>query len=150
MAGIPRENLIISADDFGISSQANQNILKLIRVGKIDRVGILINGAMQPEEISELKKSKALLDIHLELNGIRSPKRKLKEGILGRSANFIFKYLAGKIGAGLAEIEWEKQKTKGAAVNAGFDVETLFLAKKMGFKIYICSSGKTYGSCKHF
>lgn len=31
---------------------------------------------------------------------------------------------------------WKKHlKEKGAAVNAGFDVETLFLAKKMGFKI---------------
>lgn len=30
---------------------------------------------------------------------------------------------------------WEKMKAEGAAVNAGFDVETLFLAKKLGFKI---------------
>lgn len=31
--------------------------------------------------------------------------------------------------------EWEKSKAHGPAVNAGFDVETLFLAKKRGFKI---------------
>jgi dolichyl-phosphate beta-glucosyltransferase len=31
--------------------------------------------------------------------------------------------------------EWKRTKKKGAAVNAGFDVETLFLAKKKGFKI---------------
>ena len=31
--------------------------------------------------------------------------------------------------------DWKRKKTKGAAVNAGFDVETLFLAKKKGFKI---------------
>lgn len=30
---------------------------------------------------------------------------------------------------------WEKMKAKGAAVNAGFDVETLFLAKKRGLKV---------------
>lgn len=30
---------------------------------------------------------------------------------------------------------WEAKKAGGAAVNAGFDVETLFLAKKLGFKI---------------
>lgn len=30
---------------------------------------------------------------------------------------------------------WEKSKVSGAAVNAGFDVEALFLAKKLGFKI---------------
>lgn len=31
--------------------------------------------------------------------------------------------------------EWEKIRVSGAAVNAGFDVEVLFLANKMGFKI---------------
>ncbi len=30
--------------------------------------------------------------------------------------------------------DWENTKNSGAAVNAGFDVEALFLAKKMGFK----------------
>lgn len=30
---------------------------------------------------------------------------------------------------------WEENKVKGAAVNAGFDVETLFLTRKKGFKI---------------
>lgn len=30
---------------------------------------------------------------------------------------------------------WQRNIAKGAAVNAGFDVETLFLAKKSGFKI---------------
>ncbi len=30
---------------------------------------------------------------------------------------------------------WEKNKTQGAAVNAGWDIETLFLAKKRGLKI---------------
>lgn len=32
-------------------------------------------------------------------------------------------------------ISWEKMKAKEAAVNAGFDVETLFLAKKKGLKV---------------
>ncbi len=31
--------------------------------------------------------------------------------------------------------KWQKHKTTGAAVNAGFDVETLYFAKKLGFKI---------------
>lgn len=31
--------------------------------------------------------------------------------------------------------EWSKTKTSGAAVNAGFDVEILFIAKKLGYKI---------------
>lgn len=33
------------------------------------------------------------------------------------------------------EKEWGKAKSSGAAVNAGFDVETLFIAKKLGYKI---------------
>lgn len=31
--------------------------------------------------------------------------------------------------------QWEAMKARGAAVNAGFDVETLFIARKSGFKI---------------
>ncbi len=31
--------------------------------------------------------------------------------------------------------KWQNMRKKGAAVNAGFDVETLFIAKKKGFKI---------------
>lgn len=31
--------------------------------------------------------------------------------------------------------DWKKMRAKGAAVNAGFDVEALFLAKKLGFNI---------------
>ena len=31
--------------------------------------------------------------------------------------------------------DWRNMRAKGAAVNAGFDVETLFSAKKLGFNI---------------
>lgn len=31
--------------------------------------------------------------------------------------------------------KWNKMRAKGAAVHAGFDVETLFIARKMGFRI---------------
>lgn len=109
MADNYRKNLIIAADDFGIGSQANQNILKLIQAGKIDRVGVMVNGNISSHEILELKNSRVLLDIHLELDEIKPSKRKLKDGILKRSANFLVKYLSGKISSGIAEIEWEKQ-----------------------------------------
>lgn len=33
------------------------------------------------------------------------------------------------------EKSWEKMRARGAAVHAGFDVETLFVARKLGFKI---------------
>lgn len=35
----------------------------------------------------------------------------------------------------ILEENWKKMKAKGAAVQAGFDVETLFLARKKGFKV---------------
>ena len=35
----------------------------------------------------------------------------------------------------LMEKNWKRMKVHGAAVNAGFDVETLFIARKKGFKI---------------
>ncbi len=37
-------NLIISADDFGISEKANQAILELVKYKKIDRVSVIIGG----------------------------------------------------------------------------------------------------------
>jgi len=115
-----RKNLIISADDFGISPEANQKILKLIRAGKIDRVSIMVNENISPNEILELKNSEVLLDIHLELIEIKTKKRKLKDGIIKRSANFLFKYLFGKISAPAIELSWEKQIQKFKEIFAKF------------------------------
>jgi chitin disaccharide deacetylase len=112
MAAMQRENLIISADDFGISPEANRNILKLVRAGKINRVSIMANEKISPEEVRELRNSKVMLDIHLELAEINSSERKLKEGVFKRSANFFFNYLSGKISASIIEISWEKQIQK--------------------------------------
>jgi predicted glycoside hydrolase/deacetylase ChbG (UPF0249 family) len=112
MTDLQRENIIIAADDFGISSKANRNILKLIRARKIDRVSVMVCGEISPLEISELKKSKVKLDIHLESVELKPEKRKLKDGIVRRSSNFLFKYLSGKISAPAVEISWEKQIRK--------------------------------------
>lgn len=107
-----RKKLIISADDFGISLRANERILSLVQKGKIDRVGILANGTISQEEISVLISSNISLDIHLELNDLKSSRRRLREGVFKRSVQFIFKYLNGRVSAGVAEIEWEKQIKK--------------------------------------
>ncbi|KKS13771.1 hypothetical protein A2617_02305 [Candidatus Daviesbacteria bacterium RIFOXYD1_FULL_41_10] len=48
------------------------------------------------------------------------------KGFNRQAINGIFPYLLST---------WEKRKIGGAAVNAGFDVETLFLARKKGFRI---------------
>lgn len=120
MTDIKREKLIIAADDFGISSKANRNILKLIRARKIDRVSVMVCGEISPLEISELKKSKVKLDIHLESVELKPEKRKLKDGVVKRSANFLFKYLSGKTSAGVMEIEWERQIQKFKEIFAKF------------------------------
>ncbi|KKQ80371.1 MAG: hypothetical protein UT03_C0026G0009, partial [Candidatus Moranbacteria bacterium GW2011_GWD2_38_7] len=49
-----RERLLIAADDFGISSRANRNILYLVSLGKINRVGVMTRGIISPREIEQL------------------------------------------------------------------------------------------------
>ena len=62
-----RQNLIINADDFGVSPLANKNILYLAMLGKIDRVGIMAHGKFSSEEIAQIIKSGVKLDIHLDI-----------------------------------------------------------------------------------
>ncbi len=57
----------ISADDFGASTRANQNILHLAMSGKIDRVAVLIRGQFTADEISALQKTPAKIDLHLDI-----------------------------------------------------------------------------------
>ena len=107
-----RKNLIISADDFGISQLANDNILLLAEAGKLDRVAIMTNGIFSPEEIIRLKKSGVKLDIHLDLDHAISPKRKLKDGVLLRAIIFFSKYLKDYINADSKKILWQEQLKK--------------------------------------
>lgn len=108
------KKITISADDFGISQKANDNILKLIELKKIDRVSIMTNGIFSPAEISRLITSEIELDIHLDLDKLskKTAKRKIKKSILGRSFSFLLLYFSGKIGAASAEISWENQFVK--------------------------------------
>lgn len=107
-----RKNLIITADDFGISQLANKNILLLARAGKLDRVAIMTNGKFTQKEITALKKSGVKLDIHLDLDNQISDKRKMKAGAFSRGIIFSIKYLSGRIGSHANKLHWEKQLEK--------------------------------------
>jgi len=103
-----RENLIISFDDFGKSREGNQKILELVRWKKADRVAVLVNGAVNEKEISELLNSEVKIDLHLDL-GISNE----KGDALRRSFLFLFYYFFfGKISAGKVEKDWEEQMQK--------------------------------------
>jgi predicted glycoside hydrolase/deacetylase ChbG (UPF0249 family) len=108
-----RQNLIVSADDFGISETANRNILELVRAGKVDRVSVMSEGTVSPNEIQELLESGVKLDIHLELKNASDLKnRKLKAGVFGRTASFFWKLIMGANGKKAVKKRWEEQIEK--------------------------------------
>ena len=107
-----RKKIIATADDFGISEMANKRILGLAEGGKIDRVAIMTNGILLQEEIDKLLHSGVKLDIHLNITEKFRGPRKLKEGIVKRSALFLIRYLGGEISASKVEKEWEEEIEK--------------------------------------
>ena len=107
-----RQKLTVSADDFGIDPKANAAILSLLQNSKIDRVGVLINGTFSPEEIRQLISSDIKIDLHLDFPRPKNYRRKMRESVIGRSLNFLYCYLFGKLKAPVAELEWEKQLQK--------------------------------------
>lgn len=100
--------IIFSADDFGKSDTANRNILNLAKLGKIDRVSVMINGNFSKEEVSELLGSKIKLDIHLEL----SKNKEEYNGIFIRSFLFLGKLFVRKNNVKQVSENWEKQVKK--------------------------------------
>ena len=117
-------NLVLNADDFGISQKANENILKLIELQKLDRISVMTDGLISPQEIAKLLASDVKLDVHLNLKKIDlSATRKNKEGVFSRLFYFLFLYFNGTLGAASAEVSWEEQVEK---------FETLFGKKPDG------------------
>lgn len=104
-----RKNLIVSADDFGISQAANNNILALAEAGKLDRVAIMTHGVFSSEEITRLKNSGTQLDIHLDSNHQISIKRKLSDGVFIRGFKFLGKLLSDYFSAHSNQLQWENQ-----------------------------------------
>jgi predicted glycoside hydrolase/deacetylase ChbG (UPF0249 family) len=127
--GSYREKLIISADDFGLSSSANEKILALAGSGKIDRVAVIVsqnfnnnlssdihcyssechtNVSVFKEDALKLLKYPVKIDIHFTLPG----NIKNRRGIFRRSLFFLAKYFSGKVSAPVVELEWERQIKK--------------------------------------
>jgi len=106
---VKKENFIFSVDDFGISAKANQNILKLVRAGKIDRVSVMSHGVFSKEEIDQLLATSVKLDLHVDLRNDINPKRKLAEGTIKRGLFFGLNYFLGKTNVKFVEKQWESQ-----------------------------------------
>jgi predicted glycoside hydrolase/deacetylase ChbG (UPF0249 family) len=107
-----KEKLIISSDDFGISQLANQKILALVRLGKMDRVEVMMNGFVSQEEADELGRSGVKIDIHFDLEDGIKKDRKLKEGVVKRAVIFLWNYISGKTRGRGIEKKWSEQVDK--------------------------------------
>lgn len=105
---IRRKNLVISADDFGMNSKANENILELARSKKIDRVAVLVDSFFSGKEIRDLINSEIKIDIHLAMPG----KNKDRHGVIRRSLLFAGRYISGKASVSIVKLAWEKQIKK--------------------------------------
>lgn len=108
-----RKNLIISADDFGISKLADVNILRLVEGGKVDRVAVMMSPNLSELEIEKLKKGDVKIDIHLHLIKDDSDywlgNRLLKEGAAKRMISFVFNYFTGRASSEKIALKWAIQ-----------------------------------------
>src|SRR3989339_287063 len=90
-----KKNLILTADDFGKSGQANKNILRLTEAGKLDRVSVMIEGDFSEEEIKNLLGSGVKLDIHFELIWQKRRRNLLEDNTLRQGIVFLVNYFWG-------------------------------------------------------
>ena len=104
-----RNRLIISADDFGISNLANENIFYLIQQGKIDRVGVMVDQGISQTDVDKLLASGVKLDVHLDRRDGSSPKRKLKAGAIGRGFLFLLDQFNGEARVLEMQQRWGRQ-----------------------------------------
>jgi len=115
-----RQNIILTADDFGKSRRANENILKLVRVGKLDRVSVMIGGGISEKEAADLLAADVKLDIHFELVWQKRRRNLLKDHTLRQVAVFFANWLWGdwpvpehpRSGARSVNREWKAQIEK--------------------------------------
>lgn len=108
------EKIIISADDFGISRLASENILKLAKRGSIDCVEVMMSKNISSSYVEELLASGVGINIHLHLVKDRldfwqEHARKLEGGAIVRGLKFLAKYALGITSAKNVEDEWRKQ-----------------------------------------
>jgi predicted glycoside hydrolase/deacetylase ChbG (UPF0249 family) len=108
------DKIIISADDFGISRLASENIMKLVNQGKVDRVEVMMSKNITPSQVEALLASNVKIDIHLhlvkdELDYWQEHARKIEDGAVVRGIKFILKYTVGITSAKNIEKEWQRQ-----------------------------------------
>lgn len=101
--------MIFTADDFGISPQADERILKLAEAGVLDRVAVMTRGTATKESFDRLAKSGVKLDLHAELREDIDPHRTLKAGVFGRATLFVMSIFFGENRVALVEKRWESQ-----------------------------------------
>jgi len=111
MIFLSKNKILISADDFGISRNASQKILELIRNGKINRVEVMVSKNITLEQIQELLNSGVKIDIHFHLKGDvldqwQDRKKEFKEGNFKRILTFLWDYFFSKDRVGETEAEW--------------------------------------------
>jgi predicted glycoside hydrolase/deacetylase ChbG (UPF0249 family) len=114
------QNMILTADDFGKSEKANENILKLARAGKLDRVSVMVDGDLSEKGVEQLQKSNVRLDIHFELIWQKRRRNLLEDRTLRQGAIFFLNYIWGdwhvpenpRSGASSVEREWRGQIEK--------------------------------------
>ena len=107
---MPPNSLVFSADDFGKSKTANKNILNLVKLAKIQRVAILVNGNFGQQGTKGLLDNKVKLDIHLILPG--SNYKNEQGRVLRRSFLFLAMLATGKTTLKEVERSWEEQIKK--------------------------------------
>ena len=105
-------NLIIAADDFGVSALANRRILELARGKKLDRVAVMVGGIYSSEEIKALVDSGVKLDIHLYVLPVGYFQKRTgeaRENILKRVFIFLVDLTSGRYGANKVRLVWQTQ-----------------------------------------
>lgn len=109
-----RAKISLSADDFGISELSNQSILALLRLKKLDRIAVMMDGLRLPSkaEVEELLASGVKLDIHLNEIQKITEKRALSEPVIPRLLNFLWRFISGDIRTSIMEIKWRKELNK--------------------------------------
>jgi len=106
-----RAKISLSADDFGISELSNQNILALLRLKKLDRIAVMMDGMRLPNvsEVNELLESGVKLDIHLNEIQKITENRALSEPVIPRLVNFLWRFIIGDVRTSIMEIKWRKE-----------------------------------------
>jgi predicted glycoside hydrolase/deacetylase ChbG (UPF0249 family) len=108
------KNITVSADDFGISKIASENILKLVESGKLDRVEVMMSHNITQEKAKILLDSGVKIDIHFhlakdKLDIWQDRKEEYVENSLKRIIVFVAEYFFSRDKIRETKNEWNLQ-----------------------------------------